>query len=56
MATAPVQVLQDNKKWPFVETPGEFTDRLLVALKYFNGDMLAAVRNVLIENPPVLHK
>jgi hypothetical protein len=42
------------KRWPFVESPGEFTERLRAALDHFEGDLLAAVRNVLIENPPTL--
>lgn len=41
------------KKWPFVESPGEFADRLAEAMRYF-GHALPAVRNVLIENPPKL--
>jgi hypothetical protein len=41
------------KQWPFVETPGEFTQRLEAALLEF-GALLPAVRNVLIENPPAL--
>ncbi|WP_368640619.1 hypothetical protein ABRZ04_05400 [Castellaniella ginsengisoli] len=39
------------KRWPFVETPGEFTSRLKAALGEFH-DLLPAVRFVLIENPP----
>lgn len=42
------------KRWPFVESPGEFADRLTMALNDFNGYVLGAVRNVLIENPPQL--
>jgi hypothetical protein len=42
-----------EKRWPFIESPGEFTRRLCNARDHFGGDMLAAVRNVLIENPPV---
>ncbi len=41
-----------EKRWPFVESPGEFTRRLCNARDHFGGDMLAAVRNVLIEDPP----
>ena len=41
------------KRWPFVESPGEFTERLSKAIGLFYGDLLAAVRHVLIENPPV---
>lgn len=40
------------KRWPFVETPGEFTQRLSDALDHF--ELLGAVRHVLIENPPTL--
>lgn len=40
------------KRWPFVESPGEFADRLTHALSMFGGYVLGAVRNVLIENPP----
>lgn len=45
-----------RKQWPFVESPGEFTERLRVAMDHFDasGGLLAAVRNVLIENPPTL--
>lgn len=39
-----------DRRWPFVESPGEFTKRLHKALGDF--DLLGAVRNVLIENPP----
>lgn len=42
------------KRWPFVESPGEFADRLTKALGDFDGYVLGAVRNVLIENPPEL--
>lgn len=38
--------------WPFVESPAEFAERLVQALRKF--DMLGAVRHVLIENPPAL--
>ncbi len=38
--------------WPFKETPGEFAERMSAAYFFFGGDMLAAVRCVLIENPP----
>lgn len=41
------------KRWPFVESPGDFTIRLRRAHNE-TGDLLAAVRNVLIENPPTL--
>ena len=41
------------KRWPFVETPGDFAARLAAAVGEF-GELLAAVRHVLIENPPTL--
>ena len=41
------------KRWPFVETPGEFTDRLAAAMREY-PTLLAAVRFVLIEQPPTL--
>jgi hypothetical protein len=44
---------QGEKRWPFVESPGQFTERLREAYVVF-GDLLAAVRCVLIENPPTL--
>lgn len=37
------------KRWPFVPSPGEVAALLDGALRSFNGDMLAAVRNVFIE-------
>lgn len=40
------------KRWPFVESPGEFTERLAAAMQEF--PLLGAVRHVLIENPPTL--
>ena len=40
------------KRWPFVESPGDFAVRLSEALNHFS--LLAAVRNVMIENPPAL--
>jgi hypothetical protein len=46
-----VAVPRRAKHWPFVETPGEFTDRLVEALKH-SISPLAAVRTVLIEEPP----
>lgn len=60
-ATASVQgfaapatpVAPSKKRWPFVETPGEFAARLTLALEYF-GNVLAAVRYVLIETPATL--
>jgi hypothetical protein len=53
---APIETArgEEVKRWPFVETPGEFADRLLVALNALDGYLLGAVRNVLIENPPQL--
>jgi hypothetical protein len=41
------------KRWPFLESPGEFTARLEAAIRSF-GSLLPAVRNVLIERPPTL--
>ena len=41
------------KRWPFLESPGEFTARLETAIRSFGG-LLPAVRNVLIEHPPTL--
>lgn len=38
--------------WPFVESPGEFTERLREAMQHF--PLIGAVRHVLIENPPTL--
>lgn len=40
------------KAWPFVESPNSFANRLRHALKTFG--LLAAVRHVLIEDPPIL--
>ena len=49
---------EPTKRWPFLESPGEFAKRLGKAFFYFKGDaessMLAAVRTVLIEEPPTL--
>lgn len=42
-----------SKRWPFVESPGAFTERLSVAMQQV-PTLLAAVRYVLIENPPTL--
>lgn len=53
-AGVPERVRPGEKRWPFVESPAEFTRRLCDARDHFGGDMLAAVRNVLIENPPTL--
>jgi hypothetical protein len=41
-------------RWPFVESPGEFAERLEKALFTFDGYVLGAVRNTLIENPPII--
>lgn len=41
------------KRWPFVESPGDFTKRLAEASDG-PGGLLAGVRTVLIEDPPVL--
>lgn len=43
-----------QKRWPFLESPGDFATRLEAAYFAFDSDMLAAVRNCLIENPPML--
>ena len=53
-AHAPVQAApqEGERRWPFVESPGEFAERLRVALTQF--PLIGAVRNVLIENPPAL--
>jgi len=40
-----------EKVWPFAESPGDFTKRLLNAYNDFDGNLLSAVRYVLIENP-----
>jgi hypothetical protein len=40
--------------WPFVESPGELAARLHRALDDFDGDMIAAVRCVFIEEPAAL--
>jgi hypothetical protein len=56
IATPPVErAAEPVRRWPFVESPGEFTLRLWRAYTEFDGDMLAAVRFVLIENPPTLY-
>jgi hypothetical protein len=44
---------EPHRVWPFVESPGEFTERLAAAYSEF-GTLLAAVRCVLIEKPAVL--
>ncbi len=44
--------LPEARRWPFVESPGEFTERLARAMQEF--PLLGAVRHVLIENPPAL--
>jgi hypothetical protein len=41
-----------EKRWPFVESPGDFTERLAIAMQNF--PLLGAVRHVLIEDPPNL--
>jgi cytochrome c1 len=46
--SAPVGV----KRWPFVESPGAFTERLAAAMQEL--PLIGAVRHVLIENPPAL--
>ncbi|WP_329810756.1 hypothetical protein [Stenotrophomonas sp. SMYL8] len=43
---------QAERTWPFVESPGEFTERLRAAMQQF--PLIGAVRHVLIENPPTL--
>lgn len=47
-----------TKRWPFLESPGEFANRLFDAYAKnplpVRDAMLAAVRSVLIENPPAL--
>lgn len=42
-----------QRRWPFAETPGEFTKRLREAMQG-SGDLLAAVRHVLIERPALV--
>nr|WP_313216150.1 hypothetical protein [Stenotrophomonas geniculata] len=41
-----------GQEWPFVESPGQFTERLADAMREF--DLLGAVRHVLVEKPPAL--
>jgi len=48
----PAQAAQQDKRWPFVESPGEFTERLRKAMQ--DCPLIGAVRQVLIENPPKL--
>ena len=43
------------KRWPFVESPGEFTERLRLTMQ-ISVNLLAAVRTVLIERPPTISK
>lgn len=43
------------KRWPFVESPGEFTERLRLTMQ-ITDNLLAAVRTVLIERPPTVSK
>jgi hypothetical protein len=45
-------VAEPVKRWPFVETPEQFSNRLFEAIREFSS-ILPAVRHVLIENPPV---
>jgi hypothetical protein len=47
-------VKHDRFVWPFEESPGEFSQRLQAAVAEF-GQMLPAVRHVLIEQPPALN-
>lgn len=42
-----------EKRWPFVESPEEFTTRLLVAMQWA-PNLLSALRHVLIEEPAAL--
>lgn len=47
------------RRWPFVEKPGEFTARFAAAMGHIvspdeASPGLAAMRQVLIENPPAL--
>ncbi|CAL62442.1 Hypothetical protein HEAR2311 [Herminiimonas arsenicoxydans] len=49
---APIVATVPSKSWPFIESPGEFATRMSNALIAFNGNVLAACRNVLIEEPP----
>jgi ribA/ribD-fused uncharacterized protein len=49
---APTQA-EPVRRWPFVETPGEFAERLRATLHEF-GELLPAVRYVLIEEPAAL--
>lgn len=41
-----------GQEWPFVESPGQFAERLADAMREF--DLLGAVRHVLVEKPPAL--
>lgn len=40
------------QRWPFVESPGDFTERLRDAMNRF--PLIGAVRHVLIEDPPTI--
>lgn len=51
-AQPPVAAVPE-KRWPFVESPGEFACRLAEACGEFRS-LLPAVRHVLIEHPPTL--
>ena len=53
LGTSPaLQVLDEsNKRWPFVESPAAFAQRLEAAQQQFGG-VLPAVRHCLIEQPP----
>lgn len=42
-----------EKRWPFVETPVQFADRLAEAMTWAPS-LLSALRHVLIENPAAL--
>jgi hypothetical protein len=53
LAAAPANRPADAtaQRWPFVESPGAFAERLFEAIREF-GSILPAVRYVLIEKPP----
>ena len=53
---APPTVVAADKRahpWPFTCTPGQLSARLAEAHEFFDGNMLAAVRNVFIEGGQV---
>ncbi|HDS1228123.1 TPA: hypothetical protein QEF71_002287 [Stenotrophomonas maltophilia] len=52
LAALSAQPSPGGQGWPFVESPADFSERMVQALRKF--DMLGAVRHVLIENPPAL--